>query len=388
MPIKNRIADLAPEIAAWRQDLHAHPEIGFDLGRTSSVVAEKLREFGCDEVVTGIGKSGVVGVIRGKTDTRGNVIGLRGDMDALPILEATGAAYASENAGVMHACGHDGHTAMLLGAARYLAETRNFDGTVVLLFQPAEELGSGAKAMIEDGVMDRFGIKEVYGMHNAPGMPVGVFAIRSGPMLASADEFEIMVTGLGGHAAKPNETIDPTVMASQIILALQTIISRNADPIAQGVVSVTSVDTSSHAYNVIPQSVTLRGTVRTHSPDLQRLIQRRIPELCESMAQSFGGKARVTYTPYVPVTVNAEDPTAFAAEVARDVAGACVEAPLTMGGEDFSYMLQERPGAFILIGNGEDSATLHHPEYNFNDEAIPAGCSWFSELVERRMPAA
>ncbi len=387
MPIKNRFAELLPEIAAWRQDIHSHPELGFELDRTAALVAEKLRDFGCDEVVTGIGETGVVGVIKGRTDARGHVIGLRGDMDALPILEASGAAYASENRGVMHACGHDGHTAMLLGAAKYLAETRNFDGTVVLLFQPAEEIGSGAKAMIDDGVMDRFGVKEVYGMHNMPGLPVGQFAIRPGALLAATDEFFIEVTGRGGHAAKPNEAIDPTVTASHIILALQTIVSRNADPVAQGVLSVTSVQTSSHAYNVIPQSVKLRGTVRTHSPEMQDMIEKRLGELARDVAAGFGAEAEVTYLRHVPITINAEEPTAFATEIAETISGGCAEAPLIMGGEDFAYMLQERPGAFIFVGNG-DSAALHHPEYNFDDEAIPAGCSWFAELIERRMPPA
>ncbi|MGD9862432.1 MAG: M20 aminoacylase family protein [Pseudodonghicola sp.] len=387
MPIKNRLADLLPEIAAWRQDIHAHPELGREESRTAALVAEKLRDFGCDAVIPGVGGTGVVGLIRGRTDTRGRVIGLRGDMDALPILEQTGAAYASQTPGVMHACGHDGHTAMLLGAAKYLSETRNFDGTVVLLFQPAEELGSGAKAMIDDGVMDRFGVQEVYGMHNMPGLPVGQFAIRPGAVMAATDEFFIEVTGRGGHAAKPHETIDPTVVASHIVVALQTIVSRNADPVAQGVVSVTAVDTSSHAFNVIPQSVSLRGTVRTHSAEMQDLIERRIGEIGRGIAASFGAAAEVRYIRHVPITINADEPTAFATEVATAVSGGCAEAPLIMGGEDFAYMLQARPGAFIFVGNG-DSAALHHPEYNFEDEAIPAGCSWFAELVERRLPAA
>ncbi|MDX2485067.1 MAG: M20 aminoacylase family protein [Pseudodonghicola sp.] len=387
MPIKNRFAELLPEITAWRQDIHCHPELGFEETRTAALVADKLRAFGCDEVVTGVGQTGVVGVIRGKSDSRGHVIGLRGDMDALPICEESGAAYASQTPGVMHACGHDGHTAMLLGAARYLAETRNFDGTVVLLFQPAEELGSGAKGMIDDGVMDRFGVQEVYGMHNMPGLPVGQFAIRPGALMAATDEFFIEVTGRGGHAAKPNEAIDPTVTASQIILALQTIVSRNADPIAQGVISVTSVDTSSHAYNVIAQSITLRGTVRTHSAQMQDMIEARLGEVARGIAQGFGAVAEVTYLRHVPITINAEEPTAFATGIAKAVSGGCAEAELIMGGEDFSYMLEARPGAFIFVGNG-DSAALHHPKYNFEDEAILAGCSWFAELVERRMPPA
>lgn len=384
MPIKNRLAELLPEIAAWRQEIHAHPELGFDTTRTAAMVADKLREFGCDEIVTGVGQTGVVGVIRGRSDTQGRVIGLRGDMDALPIREETGATYASEVEGVMHACGHDGHTAMLLGAAKYLSETRNFDGTVVVMFQPAEEIGKGAKAMCDDGVMDRFGIQEVYGAHNMPGLPVGQFAIRPGPLLAATDEFFIDVTGHGGHAAHPEETVDPTVVASHIVLALQSIVSRNADPVAQGVVSVTAMETSSHAYNVIPQSVALRGTVRTHSPELQDLIERRLGELSTATAQAYGGTAELRYLRHVPITINAEEPADFAAKIARRVAGDCGEAPLIMGGEDFSFMLNERPGAFIFVGNGP-SAALHHPEYDFDDEAIPAGCSWFAELVETRL---
>ncbi|WP_158964159.1 M20 aminoacylase family protein [Chachezhania sediminis] len=387
MPVKNQFAALLPEITAWRRDIHTHPEIGFETHRTAGIVAEKLRGFGCDEVIEGVGQTGVIGVIKGRTDTSGKVIALRADMDALPILEASGVAHTSGTDGAMHACGHDGHTSILLGAAAYLADTRNFDGTVVLLFQPAEELGTGAKAMMDEGVMDRFGVDEVYGLHNTPGLPVGQFAIRSGPMLAATDEFFIDVTGRGGHAAKPHETVDSTIIASHIILALQTIISRNANPILQGVLSVTSVDTATHAFNVIPQTVKLRGTVRTHSPELQDLIEARMGEVITKTAEAFGGKAELTYHRYVPVTINAPDQTEFAAEIATSVSGGCGEAPLIMGGEDFSYMLMERPGAFIFLGNG-DTAGLHHPAYDFNDEAIPAGCSWFSELVERRMPAA
>ena len=386
MPVKNRLADLQPQIAEWRRDFHAHPELGFETHRTAAMVAERLRDFGCDEVVTGVGQTGVVGVIRGRSDTKGRVLGLRGDMDALPITEAQDPGYRSTNEGVMHACGHDGHTAMVLGAAQYLAETRNFDGTVVVIFQPAEELGSGAKAMVEDGMMDRFGVQEVYGLHNMPGLPLGQFAIRPGAVMAATDEFFIDVTGKGGHAAEPNEAIDPTVIASQTIVALQSIISRNLDPVMQGVLSVTSVDTSSHAFNVIPESVAMRGTVRTHSPVMQDMIERRIGEVAHGIAASLGGSAEVRYLRHVPVTINSDEPSAFAAEVARSVSGDCAEAELIMGGEDFSYMLMERPGAFIFLGNG-DSAGLHHPDYNFDDEAIPAGCSWFAELVERRMPA-
>jgi amidohydrolase len=387
MPIKNRLAEMHGEITAWRRDIHEHPEILYETHRTSALVADRLKEFGCDEVVTGIGRTGVVGVIRGKTDTQGKVVGLRGDMDALPMQEQTGLDHASKTPDAMHACGHDGHTAMVLGAAKYLAETRNFDGTAVVIFQPAEEGGNGAKAMCDDGMMDRFGINEVYAIHNAPGIPAGQFAIRPGPFLASADTFEITLTGKGGHAAKPQETVDTTVMLSQVIVALQTILSRNVNPTLQGVLSVTSVETSSNAFNVIPQGAVIRGTVRTHAGEVQDLIEKRISELVPGIAASFGGSAEIDYDRGVPVTINADEQTIYATEVAQAVGGTCAEAPLIMGGEDFSFMLQERPGAFIFLGNG-DSAGLHHPEYDFNDDIIPVGCSWFAEMVERRMPSA
>ena len=387
MPIKNRLAEMHEEITGWRRDIHQHPEILYDTHRTSALVAEKLKEFGCDEVVTGIGRTGVVGVIRGKSDTRGRAIGLRADMDALPMQEQTGLEYASQTPNAMHACGHDGHTAMVLGTAKYLAETRNFDGTAVVIFQPAEEGGNGAEAMCKDGLMDRFGIQEVYAMHNVPGVPTGQFAIRSGPLLAAADEFEIHLEGRGGHAAKPHDTVDTTVMLSQLIVALQTVVSRNADPIQQGVLSVTSVETSSKAFNVIPQSASVNGTVRTHSNEMRDLIEKRLTEIAEGIAATMGGTATVAYKHGVPVTINAEEQTGYAEEVAISVGGSCDEAPMVMGGEDFSFMLEERPGAFIILGNG-DTAGLHHPEYNFNDEIIPIGCSWLAEMVERRMPAA
>ncbi|WP_171178344.1 M20 aminoacylase family protein [Ruegeria sp. HKCCD8929] len=387
MPVKNRFAELQGEITAWRQDIHENPEILFETHRTSALVAEKLKEFSCDEVVTGIGRTGVVGVIKGKSDSKGKVIGLRADMDALPILEATGLDYASKTPGAMHACGHDGHTAMLLGAAKYLSETRNFDGTVVVIFQPAEEGGGGGREMCEDGMMERWNIQEVYGMHNWPGRPVGSFAIRPGAFFAATDQFDITLEGRGGHAAKPQETVDTTVMAAQTVLALQTIASRNADPIDQVVVSVTSFETSSKAFNVIPQTVQIKGTVRTMSKEMRDLAEKRIGEICNGIAATFGGTADITYIRGYPVMVNSDEQTEFAAVVARAVSGECEEAPLVMGGEDFAFMLEERPGAYILVGNG-DTAMVHHPEYNFNDEAIPAGCSWWAEIVEQRMPAA
>jgi hippurate hydrolase len=387
MPIKNRFAEMQADITAWRRDIHQHPEILFETHRTSALVADKLRAFGCDEVVTGIGRTGVVGVIKGRDDRSGKVIGLRADMDALPIHEQTGVDYASKTDGAMHACGHDGHTAMLLGAAQYLAETRNFDGTVVVIFQPAEEGGGGGREMCDDGMMDRWNIDEVYGMHNWPGRPVGEFSIRTGPFFAATDLLEIEFEGLGGHAAKPHETIDTTLMASHAVTALQSIVSRNADPIDRIVVSVTAFETSSKAFNVIPQKVQMMGTVRTMSPEMRDLAEKRVVEICEGIAATFGGVARVDYKRNYPVMVNHDVQTAFAADVARSVSGQCDEAPLVMGGEDFAYMLEERPGAYILVGNG-DTAMVHHPEYNFNDEAIPAGCSWWAGIVEQRLPLA
>ena len=385
MPVKNRFAETHAEITAWRRDLHEHPEILFETHRTSATVAEKLRAFGCDEVVEGIGRTGVVGVIKGRSTASGKVVGLRADMDALPIHEETGLDYASKTDGAMHACGHDGHTAMLMGAAQYLTETRNFDGTAVVIFQPAEEGGGGAKVMCDDGMMEQFGIQEVYGMHNWPGMAPGEFAIRTGPFFAATDLLDIEIEGLGGHAAKPNETVDTTVVASQIVGALQTIVSRNADPVKTIVVSITSFETSSHAYNVIPQKVRLKGTVRTMTPELRDLADKRVNEICTGVASAMGAVARVTYQRNYPVMVNHPEQTEFAADVARSVSGQCEEAPLVMGGEDFAFMLEERPGAYILIGNG-DTAMVHHPLYNFNDDVIPAGCSWWAGIAEQRMP--
>ena len=387
MPVKNRFADLHEDITAWRRDIHAHPELLFDTVRTAGVVADKLKEFGVDTVETGVAQNGVVGVIKGKNGGAGRVIGLRADMDALPILENTGVDYASGTPGVMHACGHDGHTAMLLGAAKYLAETRNFDGTVVVRFQPAEEGGGGGRVMVEEGVLERHGVDEVYGMHNWPGMPVGSFSIRPGPFFAAADLLEITVTGLGGHAAKPHMTIDTTVVASHIVLALQSIVSRNLNPVKQAVVSITSFETSSTAFNVIPNAVTLKGTVRTFDPEVQDLCEDNIRRIAENTAAAFGATVEVDYQRNYPATVNAETETDYAIAAAKRVSGDCAYAPLVMGGEDFSFMLNERPGAYILVGNG-DTADVHNPDYNFDDEAIPAGCSYWAELVEMRLPVS
>jgi hippurate hydrolase len=382
MPIVNRVADLAADITAWRRDLHAHPELLYDVHRTAAAVAEKLTAFGCDEVVGGIGRTGVVGVIRGRKGT-GKTIGLRADMDALPIEEATGLPYASTVPGKMHACGHDGHTAMLLGAARYLAETRNFAGTAVVIFQPAEEGGAGGKAMVDDGLITRFGIGEFYGMHNYPGMPVGSFGIRPGPMMAAADYITIDIEGHGAHAARPHLGIDPVVIGAQMITAMQTIVSRNVDPLKSAVVSITMVQ-AGNADNVIPQSVRLRGTARSLAEEVRVQLEERLNALVEHTAAAFGATAKLTYRRNYPVLVNHERQTEFAASVAKDIAGESrvdTELPPMMGAEDFSFMLNERPGAFIWVGNG-DSAGLHHPKYNFNDEAIPFGTSYWVKLVE------
>ena len=387
MPVRNRIAEMLPELTEWRRDFHEHPELLFEVHRTAGIVAQKLRDFGCDEVVEGIGRTGVVGVINGNTNASGRTIGLRADMDALPIKEATGLEYASKTDGVMHACGHDGHTTMLLGAAKYLAETRNFDGKVVVIFQPAEEGGGGGKEMVEDGMMDRWGVDEVYGMHNMPGFPVGSFHIRPGALMAAADEFAIVIEGKGAHAAKPHEGIDTTVVASHIVLAVQTIAARFVDPLEQVVVSICGFQTDTNTYNVIPQRVTLKGTVRTMSDKVQDQVEKLLPQIVEGTAATFGAKADVQYHRGYPVTVNAEENTGYAVAAAEKVAGACDPntVPL-MGAEDFSFMLNARPGAYIFMGNG-DTASVHHPEYNFDDTAMPAGVSWFAEMVESRLPA-
>ncbi|WP_375461161.1 M20 aminoacylase family protein [uncultured Enterovirga sp.] len=387
MPVINRVADLADEVTAWRRDMHAHPELLFEVHRTAGLVADKLRAFGCDEVVTGLGRTGVVGVIRGRRGGGGKVVGLRADMDALPIEEATNAPYKSENPGLMHACGHDGHTAMLLGAAKYLAETRNFDGTAVMIFQPAEEGGGGGLEMVKDGLMERFGVQEVYGMHNWPGMPVGEFAIRPGPIMAAADRFTITVEGKGGHAAHPDQCIDTLLAASQIVVALQSIVARNTDPLHSAVLSVCSFK-AGETYNVISQNATLLGTVRTLLPETQDLIESRITTVVESTAAAYGATATVDYRRGYPITFNHPEQTDFMAGVARAVgAGVTTDIPPQMGAEDFSYMLEERPGAYIFIGNG-DSALCHHPAYDFDDSAIPFGVSFWAKIIEDRMPAA
>ena len=390
MPIVNRVADLQPDIMAWRHDIHEHPELMYDVHRTAAFVADRLREFGCDEVVTGLGRTGVVGVIRGnrpRTDGDVKVIGLRADMDALPIEEDTNLAYASKTPGKMHACGHDGHTAMLLGAARYLTETRNFAGDAVVIFQPAEEGGAGAAAMIKDGLMDRFAIDQVYGMHNGPGLPIGSFAIRPGPIMAATDALDILIEGRGGHAARPHICIDPVLAGSQLIAALQSIVARSVDPLESAVISICEFH-AGNARNVIPQTAELKGTIRTLKEDVRKLVEKRIREVAAGIAQVTGTKIDIDYERGYPVTVNHALQTEVATKIAKEIAGDnnVHETPPMMGAEDFAFMLEARPGAFIFCGNG-DSAGLHHPAYNFNDEAIVYGTSYWIKLVENTLAA-
>ncbi|HWA19372.1 MAG TPA: M20 aminoacylase family protein [Devosia sp.] len=387
MPIINRVAEFEAEIAGWRRDFHTHPELQYDVHRTAGRVAELLKSFGVDEVVTGIGRTGVVAVIKGSNGGAGRVIGLRADMDALPITERTGKPYASINSGKMHACGHDGHTAMLLGAAKYLAETRNFAGTAVLIFQPAEEGGAGARAMLQEGLVERFGIEEFYGLHNMPGLPAGHFGVRAGGIMAASDEFAITIEGKGGHAALPHNTIDPIVISAQLILALQTIVSRGVDPMREAVISVTMFEAGT-AFNIIPRTVKLTGTARTLDEGVRDYVEAKIAEVAKGIAAAFGATAEIRYRRGYPVTVNAERQAEFAGSVAEQVAGADRVDPnvdATMGGEDFAYMLQAKPGAYILLGNG-DTSQLHTDTYDFNDAVIPVGVSYWAKLVETALP--
>ncbi len=382
MPLLNSAVEMQEEVTGWRRHLHRNPEILFDVHETAKFVAEKLASFGCDQVVTGIGRTGVVALIKGRLGD-GPVIGLRADMDALPIRETTGLPHASTVPGKMHACGHDGHTAMLLGAARHLAETRNFHGAVAVIFQPAEEGGGGGREMVRDGMMDRFAIREVYGLHNMPGLPLGEFAIRSGGIMAATDEFNITITGKGGHAAMPHLTIDPVMVGAHMITALQTIVSRSTDPVSALVVSVTCFN-AGDAHNVIPQTAQLRGTFRTLDRQVREDAEKRLRHVANMTAETFGAEAHVVISRGYPVTMNHPAETDFAVKVATSVSGKGKVNPNVapvMGGEDFSYMLEERPGAFIFMGNG-DSAFLHHPDYDFNDDAIPHGISYWVSLAE------
>ena len=385
MPIKNRFAELYPTIVEWRHDFHRNPELQYELPKTAAKVADLLRSFGCDEVVQGVGKSGVVGVIHGQVDTSRRVIGLSADMDALPIDEKSDVLYKSEVPGVMHACGHDGHTSMLLGAAQYLCETRNFDGKAAVIFQPAEEGGAGAKAMIDDGLITRFNIDEFYGIHNMPGIETGKFAIRQGPFMASADRFKIILTGKGGHAAMPHLAVDTTLVAAQILVNLNLIVSRSIDPLKRVVVTAGTFKTDSSALNVIANTVELEGSVRSLDEDMRDLVQERLSQVAEGTAAANQCEITIEYERGYPITDNNEEATQHAISVASSVSEVDTDTPPIMPSEDFAYMLMEKPGAFIFLGNG-DSQMLHNPEYIFDDEAIPFGSSWYAGMVEERLP--
>ena len=385
MPVLNRIADFSDDLIQWRQHLHRHPELGFECYGTAAFVAERLRDFGVDEIHDGIGQSGIVGIIEGQGP--GPTIGLRADMDALPMDEATGLDYASTVPGRMHACGHDGHTTMLLGAARYLAETRNFAGRVALIFQPAEENGGGGQAMVQDGMMDRFGITRVFAMHNSPGLPVGMMNTTSGPIMAAVDTFEIHVQGRGGHGAMPHLTADPIVAAVAVVNAIQTISSRNHYALEDLALSVTQIHTGS-ADNIVPDTAWICGTVRTFDPHVRDMVRRRMMQICEGQGLAYDVTIRLDYVEGYPATVNDPDQTAFAVQVAQDIVGhdnVQGDSGREMGAEDFSYMLNERPGCYLFIGQGE-TASVHHPAYDFNDAISPIGASFFARLVERAQP--
>lgn len=386
MPVVNRIAEFASDMAAWRQHLHTIPELGMNCPETAAFVAARLREFGVDELHEGIAQTGMVAIINGQGD--GPTIGLRADMDALPITEETGLDYASKNIGKMHACGHDGHTTMLLGAARYLAETRNFAGRVALIFQPAEEGGGGAQVMVQEGIMERFDIAQVYALHNAPGFDEGVFYTTPGPLMAAVDTFHVHITGVGGHGALPHETRDPVMAACGIAQAFQTIVSRNNHALDDLVISVTQIHTGT-VDNVIPETAYINGTIRTFDPRVQTMVRERMTAIVAGQAASYGVDAVLDYEVGYPATVNDAEKTGFAAQVAREVVGAArvvADAGREMGAEDFSYMLNARPGAYLFLGQGE-GAGLHHPKYNFNDDVAPVGASFFARMVEQAQPA-
>jgi hippurate hydrolase len=390
MPIINRVAEFHDEMTAWRRDFHEHPELAFEEVRTAGVVAAKLREFGVDQVVEGVGRTGVVGVIKGRPG-KGN-IGLRADMDALPIVEATGKAWASKNPGRMHACGHDGHTTMLLGAAKYLAETRNFDGTVHVIFQPAEENFGGAKVMMDDGLFDRFPCDEVYGLHNMPQVPAGVFAWKKGPMMAAVSNITITVTGKGSHGAMPHMGIDTIAVAAQIVTALQTIVSRNMEPVEGGVVTIAMI-AGGDTHNVIPEVVTMKGTTRWFSPAVGDLLEARVKALPPAIAAAFGATAEVIYDRMYPATVNPDTETDKAITVMQEISGEAkvMELPRpVMGGEDFAFMLNARPGNYVFLGGGTEGgkdAGVHHPLYDFNDAILPIGASYLARIAERLLKA-
>ncbi|NOJ50878.1 M20 aminoacylase family protein [Bradyrhizobium archetypum] len=374
--------DLQREATEWRRYLHENPELDYQVHNTARFVTEKLASFGVNHIETGIAETGIVALIQGEGG-EGPTIGLRADMDALPIVEASNKPWSSKIPGKMHACGHDGHTAMLLGAAKYLASTREFKGSVALIFQPAEEGALGGLRMVQEGIMDRFNISQVFGMHNSPGMEVGKFGIRHGPMLASLDEFDLIVNGKGGHAARPNEAIDPVVIAAQIIVGLQTLVSRNTNPIESLVISVTMLK-AANAFNIIPNQVEMTGTVRTHEPALRDFAERHILAAAQGIARGFGGGAELKYRRHDPVTFNHTEGTNLAIKAARNLVGAAsVDQNIKprMGSEDFAYMLEARPGAYIFLGNGP-TASVHNPAYDFNDDALPYGIGYWVNLVE------
>ncbi|PSL20737.1 M20 aminoacylase family protein [Shimia abyssi] len=385
MPVVNRIADYGEEMKTWRRYLHQHPELEFACHKTAAFVAERLREFGVDEIHEGIAQTGLVAIINGQGD--GPTIGLRADMDALPMEEMTGVDYASKVEGMMHACGHDGHSVMLLGAAKYLAETRKFSGRVALIFQPAEEEGAGAEVMVEEGIMERFAIGEVYGIHNIPGIAFGQFETKAGPIMAAVDTFTVNIQGRGGHGAYPQETCDPVVAAVAMVNAIQTIVSRNHDTRKQIVVSVTQIHAGT-VNNVIPDTGMINGTIRTFEKDVQEMVHTRLREIVAGTAAAYGLEAEVDIVVGYPATVNHAEQVDFAADVARDVSGAeavLADVDVEMGAEDFAYMLEARPGAYLFLGAGE-GAGLHHPKFDFNDELSPIGASFFARLVERAQP--
>ncbi|MCV6584572.1 MAG: M20 family metallopeptidase [Marinibacterium sp.] len=385
MHVVNRIAEFAADMTAWRRHLHQIPELGFDCPQTAAFIARTLRGFGVDELHEGIARTGIVAIVQGQGD--GPTIGLRADFDALPIVEDTGADYASQTAGRMHACGHDGHTAMLLGAARYLAETRNFAGRVALIFQPAEEDGGGAGVMVDEGLMERFDITQIYALHNAPNGAEGSFWTTPGPIMAAVDQFHVHIRGVGGHGAMPHDTRDPVMAACGIAQAIQTIVSRNNFALDDLVVSVTQIHTGS-ADNVIPETAYLNGTVRSFDPAVQDMVERRMGEIVAGQAASYGVSAELVYERGYPATVNDPAKAGFAADVAREVSGAHLvieDAGRDMGAEDFAYMLNARPGAYLFLGQG-DGPGLHTPQYDFNDDIAPVGASFFARLVERAQP--
>ena len=388
MPVINRIAEFQPELTAWRRDFHMHPELNFCEFRTAGIVAQRLREFGCDQVIEGFSGTGVIGVIHGQGGPNGRAIGLRADMDALPIEELTGTPWASQNPGKMHACGHDGHTTMLLGGARYLAETRNFAGSVILIFQPAEERGGGAEVMVRDGIFEKFPMSRVFGMHNWPGLPAGEFAWREGPIMAAVEQLEIHLQGKGAHGAMPHQGVDPIMVAAAIVQGLQSIVARNVEPVEAGVITIGEIR-GGFTHNVIPDSVYMQGTARWFRPEIGALLKERFLHLVPGIAAAFGATAQASMTLYCPPTVNDPESTRLTVAAAQAVAARVQEMPKpTMGGEDFAFMLNAKAGSYIMLGagRGPDDPGLHHPKYDFNDEVLAAGASYWATLAEQLLP--